>query len=317
MLLLHSFPGKILRVLRCRVVHAVALLSMVVLTPAFSPVHAAELEPRAYANAPVGLNFLIAGFVNSEGGLSTDPASPIQDAHLSINTEILAYARSLDVWGNSGKFDVIMPYSQLSGTALVAGQAAERQVSGLNDTRFRFSVNFIGAPALSVQEFADYQQDLIVGASVQVSAPVGQYDPTRLVNIGTNRWFIKPDIGISKAVGAFTLELSAGVTFFSKNNDYYGGGSLEQDPVYSTQAHISYSFGSGVWLALDGTIDYGGRTTVNGAGNDDGQENSRGGVTLALPVNRNYSVKLYGSSGVAIRTGSKYNLAGVALQYRW
>lgn len=300
-----------------RVLRRTALLCVAMIVLASSHARAAELEPRAYSNAPAGMNFLIGGIARSEGGLSTDPASPIQNAHLNINTGVIAYARGLDVWGKSGKFDIIMPYSDLSGTALVSGQPAERQVSGLNDPRLRFSVNFIGAPALSVQEFANYQQDLIVGASIQVSAPVGQYDPNRLVNIGTNRWFIKPDIGISKALGAYTLELSAGAFFFTKNDDYYGGGTLEQDPVYTTQAHITYSFGRGVWAALDGTYDYGGRTTVNGVQNDDAMENSRFGATLALPLNRNYSIKLYASSGVSTRTGSDYKLAGTALQYRW
>ena len=297
--------------------HRTALLCVTIITLAFSQALAAELEPRAYTNAPVGLNFLIAGYANSEGGLSTDSASPIQDAHLNINTGVLAYARSLDVWGKSGKFDIIMPFSDLSGTALVSGQPAERQVSGLNDARIRFSVNFIGAPALSMQEFADYRQALIVGASVQVSVPIGQYDPNRLVNIGSNRWFIKPDIGISKALGAYTLEFSTGVIFFTRNNDYYGGGTLEQDPVSTTQAHITYSFAGGMWAALDATYDFGGRTTVNGVQQDDAQESSRFGATLAMPLNRNYSIKPYVSTGVSIRTGSDYNLAGLLLQYRW
>jgi Putative MetA-pathway of phenol degradation len=299
-------PRKNLRALRGRILHGVVLLSTIYV---MASARAGELEPRAYANAPVGMNFLIAGYARSEGGLSTDPASPIQDANLNINTGILAYARSLDVWGKSGKFDVIMPFSDLSGAALVSGQPRERNISGLNDPRFRFSVNFIGAPALSMQEFAGYQQDLIVGASIQVSAPLGQYDPSRLVNIGSNRWMIKPDIGLSKALGAFTLELSAGVICFTKNDDYYGGSSLEQDPVYTTQVHVTYNFRNGVWVALDGTYDYGGRTTLNGIQQDDVQE--------AVPVNRNYSIKFYGSSGVSIRTGSDYNLAGLALQYRW
>jgi hypothetical protein len=309
--------AEMLRVPHGRVARIATLSSVAIFVLAFPPARAAELEPRAYSNAPAGMNFLIAGYARSEGGLSTDPVSPIQDAHLNINTGILAYVRSLDVWGKSGKVDIIMPFSDLSGTALVAGQPAERQISGLNDPRFRFSVNFIGAPALSMQEFANYQQDLIVGASVQVSAPFGQYDPSRLVNIGSNRWFIKPDIGISKALGVFTLELSAGAYFFTKNGDYYGGGTFEQDPVYTTQAHITCSFGGGVWAALDATYDFGGRTTVNGVQNDDAMENSRFGATLALPVNRNYSVKVYASSGVSTRTGSDYNLAGAALQYRW
>ena len=143
-----------------------------------------------------------------------------------------------------------------------------------------------------------------------MSAPVGQYDSSKLVNIGTNRWSIKPDIGISKAFGPLTLELSAGVTFFTKNDDYFGGKTLEQDPVYSTQTHVTYDFGRGVWGALDGTYYYGGRTTVNGVRGDDVQKNSRVGATLALPVNRNNSIKLFASTGVSTRTGSDYNLAG-------
>jgi hypothetical protein len=308
---------NILRVPRGRLSHGAALLSVAIFALASSHTRAAELEPRAYTNVPVGLNFLLAGYAKSEGGLSTAPASPIQDAHLNINTVVLAYARSLDVWGKSGKFDIIMPVSDLYGTALVNGQPAVRDISGLNDPRFRFSVNFIGAPALSMQEFANYRQDLIVGASVQVSAPLGQYDPGRLVNIGTNRWYIKPDIGISKALGAFTLEFSTGVYFFSKNDEYYGGVSLEQDPVNTVQAHLTYSFAGGVWAALDATYDFGGRTTVNGVQKDDAMENSRFGATLALPLNRSYSIKLYASSGVSTRTGSDYTLGGMALQYRW
>jgi len=107
------------------------------------------------------------------------------------------------------------------------------------------------------------------------------------------------------------------VTFFTRNDDYFGGKTLEQDPVYSTQAHVTFNFGNGVWGALDGTYDYGGRTTVNGVRSDDKQGNSRVGATLALPVNRNQSIKLYGSTGVSTRSGSDYNLGGIAWQYRW
>jgi hypothetical protein len=278
---------------------------------------AAELEPRAYVNTPPGINFLIAGYVYSDGGLSLAASSPLKDANLQIHTGILAYARTLDVWGKSAKFDVIVPYADLSGTANVGGQQRERHVSGFVDPRFRFSVNFFGAPVLSMEEFATYQPDLLMGASVQVSAPLGKYDSDKLVNLGANRWYIKPDIGVSKTWGSLTLELSAGVTIYTRNDDYYGGKTLDQDPVYSTQAHITYDFSKGLWFALDGTYDYGGRTTVNGVRGDDLQGNSRVGGTLALPVNRNNSVKLYTSSGIHTRAGSDYTLGGVAWQFRW
>ena len=278
---------------------------------------AGEIEPRAYVNTPVGTNFLLAGYVYTDGGLSTSGSSAIKDAHLKVHTGVLAYARALDVWGKSGKFDVIVPYSHLSGNAMVAGQPRERDVSGLNDPLFRLSVIFYGAPALSLQEFAKYKQDLIVGASVQVSAPVGQYDRNKLVNLGNNRWFVKPDIGISKAWGAFTLELSTGVFLFSTNDQYFGGGTLKRDPLYSAQVHAAYNFSGGVWAAVSGTWDYGGRTTVDGARSDDLVNNSRAGATLALPVNRNNSIKLYASNSVHTKSGTDYDLVGIVWQYRW
>jgi hypothetical protein len=276
-----------------------------------------SIEQRSYVNTPVGINFLLAGYSYSEGGLSTAASSPIRDAQLKMNNGVLAYARTLDMWGNSGKFDVILPYSQLSGSAMLAGQPRERKVSGFNDPLLRLSVNFYGAPALSLQEFSSYRQDVLIGASVQVSAPLGQYDDDKLVNLGNNRWFVKPDIGISKAWGALVVELSTGVFFFSNNDDYLGGMTLEQDPLYTAQLHVTYDLGRGIWAALSGTFEHGGRTTIDGVQSDDLEDNSRIGATLALPVNRNNSLKLYASTGTHTSIGSDYNLFGFVWQYRW
>jgi hypothetical protein len=278
---------------------------------------AGEIEPRSYVNTPVGVNFLLAGYAYSDGGLATSGSSPLKDANLTMHTFLLAYARSLDILGRSGKVDIVLPYSDLSGNAMVAGIPRERNVSGLNDPRFRFSVNFYGAPALTVQEFPKYQQDLIVGASIQVSAPLGQYDEDKLVNLGNNRWFVKPDVGISKAWGDFTLELSTGVIFYTNNDEYFGGNKLEQNPVSTTQLHATYNLGGGFWAALSGTYDYGGRTTVSGVEGDDLQNNMRLGATLALPVNRNNSLKLFASTGLHTSSGTDYDLLGIAWQYRW
>lgn len=278
---------------------------------------AQDLEPRTYSNTPVGLNFLIVGYAHSEGGLSTDPALPIDDAKLRIDTVVLAYAQSLDWWGKPGKFDVVAPYSDLSGTALVAGQPLTRDVDGFGDPRFRLSVILHGAPALSLKEFAGYKQDTIIGASVQVSVPVGQYDPGRAINLGTNRWSVKPEIGVSKALGPLTLELTGSVTIYATNDDYFGGKSLEQDPIFATQAHVIYSFGRGIWGALNGTYYWGGRTTIDGVTGDTRLSSSRIGITLTLPVNRRNSVKFYASTGVSTRTGTDFDTGGMAWQYRW
>lgn len=280
-------------------------------------VNAGEIEPRSYVNTPVGINFLLAGYAYSEGGLSTDGASPLKDAEIEMHTGLFAYARSLDIWGKSGKMDVIVPYSDLSGNAMVNGERIERNVSGFYDPRFRFSVNLLGAPALSLKDFANYQQDLIIGTSLQVSAPLGDYESEKLVNLGNNRWFFKPDIGISKAFGAITLELSAGALFYTRNDNFFGGKTLDQDPVYTTQLHATYLFGKGIWGALSGTYDFGGQTTVDKVEKNDSLDNSRIGATLALPVNKNNSIKLYASTGIYTHSGNDYNLGGVVWQYRW
>ena len=294
-----------------------AVLMVVILAAVGLEAYAQDLEPRAFVNTPVGLNFLLAGYGYAAGGVATDPALPLQNAHLQVHSALLAYARSLDVWGTSGKVDVVVPYAWLSGSADFEGQPREREVSGFANPRFRFSVNFYGAPALSLQEFASYKQDLIIGASLQVSPPLGQYDADKLVNIGTNRWSFKPELGISKALGPLTLELTTGVTFYTDNHDFLGDKTRAQAPIYSVQGHVSYTVGAGIWVAVDGTYYTGGRTTVDGVEGNDLQKNSRLGVTVALPVNRHTSVKLYGSTGVSTRTGSNFNAGGIVLQYRW
>ncbi|MFZ3374038.1 MAG: transporter [Chthoniobacterales bacterium] len=206
--------------------------SVVVLASA-GAARAQDLEPRAYVDTPVGLNFLVAGYAYSEGGVSTDASLPIQGAQLTQNNFFLAYARSLNVFGQCGKIDIILSFSQLSGSALVAGHPMEREVTGSTDPRFRFSVNFYGAPALSMEDYQSYRQNIIAGASIQVTVPASQYDSSKLVNIGTNRWSFKPGLGISKAIGKFKLELSTDVTFYTNNGDFFGGNTLEQDPIYS------------------------------------------------------------------------------------
>ena len=278
---------------------------------------AQDAEPRLYTNTPVGLNFLAAGYVYSQGKMAFDPTLPIADAQFHTHTEVLAYVRSLDVWGKSAKFEVALPYSSFSAHALVDGQTRAREMSGLGDPRFRFSINLFGAPALSVKEFANYHQDLIIGATLQVSAPLGQYDNSKLLNLGNNRWSFRTELGFSKALGRWTVEVAPSVIFFTDNTDFFNGSTLSQAPIYAVQGHIMYNFQSGIWVALDGIYYTGERTTVNGVRDNNEQTNTRAGLTLALPVDRHNSMKLYASTDTWTRTGSEFSAVGVVWQYRW
>jgi outer membrane putative beta-barrel porin/alpha-amylase len=277
---------------------------------------AQDLEPRAYSNVPVGVDFLVVGFGYTEGSVETDPALPIEDAKLDVSTSLLAWSRSFGLLGRLAKVDVIAPYSKLSGSARVAGEEIERHVTGLGDPRLRLTWIFYGAPALSSQEWRPRPDDLVVGASVQVIAPAGQYDDSRVVNLGTNRWAVKSELGISKARGPVSLELASAVTFFQDNDDFLGQ-TREQDPLYALQAHLVYSFRRGLWLALDGTYYLGGRTRVGGILNDDLQRSTRTGATFAMPLSARQSLKLYASTGVSTRIGGDWDAIGLTWQIRW
>ena len=282
-----------------------------------SPASAQELEPRAYTNLPIGLNFAAVAYGFSEGGVATDPSVPLEDAHIKVQTGAVAYVRSLAIGQMASKLDIIVPYSSLSGTARFAGQPVSRDVSGFNDPRFRLSVNFYGAPAVDLKEYAKLKPDFVAGASVQVVAPLGQYDSSRLVNLGTNRWTFKPDIGFSKKIQRLTFDMTLGVAFFTDNDNFYGGQHVDQDPIVSTQANVSYDFGKGIWASFGVTYYAGGRTTQDGVEKNNELGNSRAGLTVSFPINRYYSMKFNVSGGVSVRTGTNFRTVGVGLQYRW
>lgn len=278
---------------------------------------AQHLEPRAYINTPVGTNFLIAGYTYSTGGLATDPAVPLTNAQLHIHTPLVAYAHSFDAWGKSAKFDTVFAGGCLEGTAALGGAPVERDICGLLDPTFRVAVNFYGAPALQLKDFASYRQDLIVGASLQVQAPLGQYDPARLVNLGSNRWAFRPEVGVSKVFYPLLIEAVLGATFYTTNDEYFGGQTRKQDPVIATQLHLVYLLRAGSWIALDANYYSGGRTTVNGVQQNDELGNSRLGLTYSYPWDRQHSIKLYASEGISVRFGTDFTVVGLAWQYRW
>jgi len=280
-------------------------------------INAQELEPRAYTNLPVGMNFVVAGYSYQTGGVLFDPAIPLENANIKTHSSLFAYARSIKVGHISGKVDMIVPYAWLSGSADFMGIHGTREVSGICDPRARISVIFIGGPALPISGFKDYKQNFVMGASLQVYFPIGQYDPEKLVNLGTNRFTFKPEIGISKTIKQLILELALAGQFYTVNNNYYNGQTMSQDPIGSVQGHVNYNFRGGIWAALDGTIYWGGRTTIEGVEGDNLQENTRLGFTFALPLNIRHSLKLNLSTGVSTRTGSDFDAVTLVWQYRW
>lgn len=278
---------------------------------------AQDLEPRQYSNVPAGLNFLAAGGTLSQGGALFDPSVELVDAAIDIDSFVLGYARGLALGPFSGKIDGGLGRVCLDGSAEFQGQPERRQVCGTTDAKLRLSVNFSGAPPLRLEQMSTYRQRLIVGASLAVSLPTGQYDSQRLVNIGTNRRAIKLEVGASRRFTAWTAEAALAGTWFETNTNFFGARRRSQDPILSLQGHAVRTFVSGRWLAFDATYYRGGETVTGTVVNANLQSNARVGVTWSMPVAFNQSVKLHLSRGVRTRTGTSFDSIGIAWQYRW
>ena len=279
--------------------------------------HAQDLEPRAYSNTPVGMNFLLVGYQYSQGGLLFDPAVPITDADANVNMGLLGYVHTLAIADKSAKVGVLLPFAGLDANGYVEGVFRTREDQGLADPAFYFTINLYGAPALSFEEFKDYQQDMIIGLAFKLTAPLGVYEADKLLNIGTNRWSFKPEIGISQAIGRWTLDAAAAAVFYTDNDEFDNDKTRQQDAIYSVQGHVIYTFPGNIWTSVGATYYMGGRTTIDGVTRNDLQQNWRTGFTVAFPVNRHHSIKIFGNSGVSTRTGTDYDSLGIAWQYRW
>jgi hypothetical protein len=275
---------------------------------------AQEMEPRSYSPNPVGVTFVVAGFGRSTGGILTDPSLPVDDVDAEVDAYLLGVGHTFGFFGRSASIGLLQP--RLSGyfTGTLDGQDAEASRSGIADTKVKFTTNLIGGPALPFAEFVKRKPQTTLGASLTVSAPTGEYHADKLINVGTNRWAVKPEIGLSKPVGPWTFEVIAGAWFFEDNDNFFGGRHREQEPLASVQGHVSYTFRPQLWLAFNATYYDGGRTTLDGVKKDDRQSNSRYGLTLSVPIAQRQSVKLNWNDGATTRIGSDFSTWGIAWQ---
>jgi hypothetical protein len=248
---------------------------------------AQDLEPRAYSPSPVGTSFVGMSYLRSSGDISFDPTVPITNAHATLKSVAVGIGQTFDVLGRQAMFTAALPYAWGTGTGQVGNGDQSIYRSGLADVRTRVSLNLLGVPAMSPKEFAEYPYDkLIVATSLTMTSPAGQYDNTKLINLGTNRWSFKPEIGLSYPVRKLYLDLYAGVWLFTENRSFYTGQSVRaQEPLVSIQGHVSYTARRRLWSALDATWYGGGATTVDGGAPSLRQGNTRlggDGVDAAL-----------------------------------
>jgi len=292
------------------------ILAIAAILAGLPPVSAQEMQPRAYLPSPVGVGFAGISYSYNAGGLLFDPSLPITDGHVSASLPTLSVGGTFATFGRTSQFLTVMPYAiaNLSGT--LDGESQFRYRSGLTDMTFRYSVNLLGAPAMHRRDFAKYRQKTIVGVSLTATAPTGQYDPKLLINIGTNRWAFKPEVGISRALGKWALEGAFGVWLYTTNTQFYGNSTRTQNPLWSWQAHVVRLLGRH-WFAYDFTYFRGGDTLVNGQTSNSYQANTRMGLTYGLRVTPRQAIRFSYFKGVTTRIGSDISSVGVAYQVIW
>ena len=278
---------------------------------------AQELEPGAYWPIPARLNIVTVVNSFNWGDLAFDPAAPIDEASARINTTALSFTRAFSLAGRSANAGAVLPIVGGHVEGVYLGQPAEVGRFGQGNPRFRVAVNLYGAPAMTPKEFASYQHHTIVGVSLTVAAPLGQSDPAKLINLGTNRWSFKPEVGFSQAHGPWVVEAMAGVWLFTNNTNFFGGNTREQDPIVAMQFHLTYKFQRTTWLAGDANYFTGGRTTIGGRQNFDLQRNSRLGATFSRALNRQGAIRIAVSRGAYTTIGANFTSIAVGYNYAW
>jgi hypothetical protein len=276
-----------------------------------------DLDPRAYSPNPVGVTFFVAGTGDSKGAVLPDPSLPVTDVNAELQALTVGYGSTFQLfervasWGISGQY----VWADLRGN--VASEARRVTRSGLADPKFRLAMTLAGLDALSPAEFARRTPRPTLGASLIVVPPLGQYRSDRLINLGANRWSVKPELGVTFPYARWLLEASAGVWLFTDNDAFFGGTTREQRPLTTFQLHASYTFRPRLWVAASATWYTGGRTVVGEVVKADWQENARLGISASFPITPRDSLQLRYSTGANTRLGADFDTTAILWQRTW
>ncbi len=282
---------------------------------------AQDLSPRAYVITALHSNAVTLTYSFYDGGLSFNGAIPVTGATGTYSVPIFTYYHSFGLFGHSANVNASVPYAVGTFQGDLIGKEKQLYRSGLLDSTIRVSVNLKGGPAMSPQQYAKWKQKTLLGVSLKVLVPTGQYDPTKLVNWGANRWAFKPEFGYSERWGHWVLDGYAGVWFYTTNPQYFSLPAPKpqsEQPIGSFEGHLSYDVKPRLWFSLDGNFWFGGVTSLSGISNPDTrQTSSRIGVTASFPLTKHQSIKCSYSDGTYIRFGGDYQDVSVAWQYSW
>ncbi len=294
------------------------LLFTILLTGNFCQLSAQELEPRNLTNLPRGINFFSAGYAYASGNTLLDPSLPLEDFNGRINTILLAYVRSVNFWGKSGRVGAILPFAGGDFEGVFENEPFVDDFTGFGDIRLRASVNLTGAPSLMPEDYADFQQNVVSGLGIQITAPTGNYNPEQLPNLGTNRWTFRFTYGVSKTVKDWIFELYAGIWVFTPNNNFLEEFRLTSSPLWITKTSIIRSLGKkDNWIAFSLGYGYGAKVSVDGVERDAVLSQMPLSLIYAHSIGKRHTLKLALASGIRFKQGSDFDAFAISYQYRW
>lgn len=291
------------------------LLVGLALSPATLP--AQELEARAYAPNPVGARFAVVSYAHSEGDMLLQGSSPIEDFEIRADTLALGLGGTFAIGNRLGSLALVMPLVDGTATGRLNGIPERVDRTGAADARLRLGVSLLPDTAVDLQTFSRDPPERTLAASAMLVVPTGEYFEDKLINIGTNRWALKTELGGFRRLGRWAVDGSAGVWVFADNDDYLGDQTRAQEPIGTLQANVSYTFAPRLWLGFGATWYSGGEVEIDGVAQRNRQSNSRAGLTLAVPLGQWQSLKLACSTGVTARFGGDLDTCSLTWQILW
>ncbi len=273
----------------------VSLLVPLVLVFA-SPCLAEELEPRRWTHLPINTTFAGAAYAYTDADIGFSPVLKIEDAQMEMHTWAAKFIRTFSLFEKTARIGLLQAHQKGRWSGLLDGAPKTVHRDGWTDTVLRFAVNLYGAPPLQGKEYAAYRAskkvETIVGAGFSVQLPTGEYMDDKLINLGTNRFTFRPQLGLVHTRGKWSMEATGMIVLYSDNDEFFNESKLEQDPLYAIHGHLIYTFRPGVWAGASAGYNYGGRSTVDEVKKNDRKQNLAWALSFGLPINRHLGVKV-------------------------
>jgi hypothetical protein len=254
-----------------------------------------------------------------------DPAHTIAPgASLDATLGIVGYARTFSLFDRAAMAALLFPMGHISGEVTVAGRTFNQSASGFGDPMVEFNINVIGPPAQKdIPAVMRYEPGFSIDLLADLAVPIGEYDSSQPLNIGQNRWYGRFGVPTILQIGPWvpgqrmTLEFLPAVWFFGNNDDYVGQ-TIETDPLFQLDAHLTRDITEKLWASLDAAWYYGGEATINDVQGE--KLNNIGlGITLGYQINDNLNLTVGYKSTINDSSSDDLRMDSfmVSLVYGW